>query len=281
MGCPCGGHENQAHPIKSSVKGRDSEASDAIIRIVDRPDPRPVWICVWGGSCEVAQAIWKVRATRSPEEAAIVLGKLRLYLIAKQDATTDWLLESFPSLFIILSEKNYMGLFWVSSGADKNVADLAWVNAHIREGHGPLGAAYPKSGWDPSVPGIWEGDTPSFLYLVSAAHGLNDPEKPGRQAGEVVSFATTGPKIIGLMIQPAGNRLEVARRCSGGLRSPRGLDATVSETPHEREAMEIANTSSRPRKSLERTRAGHVSCQCGRAGPPASLSSVGSAALAQ
>src|SRR6059036_486653 len=27
-------------------------------------------------------------------------------------------------------------------------------------------------------------------------------------------------------------------------------------------------------KSLERTRAGHVSCQCGRAGPPASLSSV-------
>ena len=26
-----------------------------------------------------------------------------------------------------------------------------------------------------------------------------------------------------------------------------------------------------PTKSLERTRAGHVSCQCGRAGPPASL----------
>ena len=46
------------------------------------------------------------------------------------------------------------------------------------QGHGPLGAAYPQSGWDPSVPGIWEGDTPSFLYLVSAVHGLNDPEKP-------------------------------------------------------------------------------------------------------
>ena len=28
-----------------------------------------------------------------------------------------------------------------------------------------------------------------------------------------------------------------------------------------------------PKKSLERTRAGHVSFQCGRAGPPASLSS--------
>lgn len=160
-------------------EGKDSEATEAIIRIVDRPDPRPVWICVWGGSCEVAQAIWKVRATRSPAELERFLGKLRLYLVAKQDTTTDWLLESFPGLFIILSENNYMGMFWVSSGvADRKVADLPWVNAHVREGHGPPGAAYPQSGWDPSVPGIWEGDTPSFLHLVSALRGLNDPEKP-------------------------------------------------------------------------------------------------------
>ena len=37
--------------------GKDSEASNAIITVVDRPDPRPVWFCVWGGSREVAQAI--------------------------------------------------------------------------------------------------------------------------------------------------------------------------------------------------------------------------------
>jgi len=41
-------------------KGMNSEASDAIIRIVDKPDSRPVWITVWGGPREVAQAIWKV-----------------------------------------------------------------------------------------------------------------------------------------------------------------------------------------------------------------------------
>ena len=49
-------------------EGKDSEASDAIIRLVDRPDPRPVWFCVWGGPCDLAQAIWKVRATRSPAD---------------------------------------------------------------------------------------------------------------------------------------------------------------------------------------------------------------------
>lgn len=162
--------------------GKDTEASDAIIRIVDRPDPRPVWVCVWGGSREVAQAIWKVRATRSKTEFERFLGKLRLYLIAKQDATTDWLLDSFPSLFLILSEKNYMGMFWSMPGADKTVADLAWAEANVRQGHGPLGSAYPRSGWDPSVPGVWEGDTPSFLHLVSALRGVNDPEKPD-QAG--------------------------------------------------------------------------------------------------
>jgi len=158
--------------------GKDSEASDAIINVVDRSDPRPLWVCVWGGSREVAQAIWKVRARRSPAELEHFLSKLRIYLIVNQDSTTPWLLDSFPSLFVILSEKNYMGMFWNMYRSDPKLADLAWINANIRQGHGPLGAAYPQSGWDPKYPGVQEGDTPSFLHLVSAVRGLNDPEKP-------------------------------------------------------------------------------------------------------
>ena len=30
--------------------GKDSEASEAIISLIDKTDPRPVWFCVWGGS---------------------------------------------------------------------------------------------------------------------------------------------------------------------------------------------------------------------------------------
>jgi len=163
-------------------EGMDSEASDAIIRIVDKPDPRPVWICVWGGSREVAQAIWKVKATRNSPALVSFLSKLRIYIIAKQDGSAQWLLDNFPSLFVILSEKNYMGMFWDMYGADPKLADLAWINTNMREGHGPLGAVYPKSGYDPEKPGQQEGDSPSFLYLVSAVHGLNDPEKPNQES---------------------------------------------------------------------------------------------------
>ncbi|MBK7260166.1 MAG: hypothetical protein IPI01_20650, partial [Ignavibacteriae bacterium] len=97
-------------------EGKDSAASDArssalwIDRIHDQSG-----FCVWGGSCEIAQAIWKVRATRAAVEQ--FLGKLRLSRIATQDATTNWLLENFPNFVRQPFSENYMGMFWVSSDA--------------------------------------------------------------------------------------------------------------------------------------------------------------------
>jgi hypothetical protein len=160
----------------------EPDASVARPRVVDGPDPRPVWVCVWGGPREVAQAIWKVQRMRSPAELEQFLNKLRIYLIGTQDGSAQWLLDNFPRLFVILSEKNYMGMFWNMRGADPKLADLAWIDANIRQGHGPLGAAYPQSGFNPKKPGQQEGDTPSFLYLVSAVRGLNDPEKPDQDS---------------------------------------------------------------------------------------------------
>jgi hypothetical protein len=185
--------------------GKDSEASNAIIGVVDRPDPRPVWVCVWGGSREVAQAIWKVRTTRSSADLVRFLSRLRLYLVAKQDSTTQWLLDSFPDLFIILSEKNYMGMFWNMWGSDSTLADLAWINAHIRQEHGPLGGVYPQSGWDPAYPGQQEGDSPSFLHLVSAVRGVNDPEKPD-QGGWGGKFVRPDPSANHWVDDPGGTQ---------------------------------------------------------------------------
>jgi hypothetical protein len=163
-------------------EGRDSEASEALVRLVDVADERPVWICVWGGPADLSQALWKVRKQRNAAELALFVSKLRVYLIAKQDGTADWLLKEFPDLFVICSERNYMGMFWNMHGSDKKLSDSDWVAKSIRTGHGPLGAAYPESGANPKTPGVIEGDSPSFLHLVSALRGINDPEKPD-QAG--------------------------------------------------------------------------------------------------
>ena len=103
--------------------------------------------------------------------------KLRICLIRKQDGSAPWLLDSFPNLFVIVSRRTYFGMF----ASDSKLGDLAWINANIHEGHGLLGAAYPRSGFDPGKPGRQEGDPPSFLHLVGAVRGLNDPEEPDQE----------------------------------------------------------------------------------------------------
>ena len=41
--------------------GWDTQASRWIIEVAERPDDHPLWISIWGGSRELAQALWSVR----------------------------------------------------------------------------------------------------------------------------------------------------------------------------------------------------------------------------
>jgi hypothetical protein len=170
--------------------GHDTEASNAIIDIVDKPDPRPVWFSVWGGTCEVAQAIYKVKKTRSAEELDQFISKMRIYQIANQDGSAGWMNKTFPKLFIINSTAStYWGM--TCSGGDTSLCNNAWLDANIRNNHGPLGAVYPPRGC--CVSGVQEGDSPSFMHLVSASKGMNDPEDPTQPSwgGQYVRSGTT------------------------------------------------------------------------------------------
>lgn len=169
--------------------GKDSEASEAIITAADKADPRPLYVCVWGGPREVAQAIWKVRETRSKQEFETFLAKLRLFLIGYQDASHGWLMENFPDLFIIESRTTYQGMF--------GVGNLNWVETNIIKNHGPLGALYPPKAI--AGPGVIEGDSPSFLYLVSANRKINNPEDPTQPSwgGQYVRMDSTKHFIDG------------------------------------------------------------------------------------
>jgi hypothetical protein len=83
--------------------GHDSSASERLIRSVDRDDPRPLWVPVWGGPNVLAQALYKVQATRSPAELAKFVAKLRVYAVSDQDNSGPWIRKTFPALFYICS----------------------------------------------------------------------------------------------------------------------------------------------------------------------------------
>jgi hypothetical protein len=165
-------------------EGKDSPGADLLIRAADRDDPRPLWVNVWGGPNVLAQALWKVRATRSPEQLAGFIAKLRVYAISDQDDSGPWIRKNFPGLFYIVTPGiNAGGGFhhatWIAIGGDKfhgrfGGADFSlvtneWLDRSVRR-KGPLGAVYPH--WE----FMMEGDTPSFLNLVN--NGLSDPERP-------------------------------------------------------------------------------------------------------
>ena len=167
-------------PVFNSIgEGKDTEGSEWIIKTVDKPDERPLWIAIWGGSADLAQALWKVKATRSPEELAKFLSKIRVHAIGDQDTTGPWIKTEFPGLFYITRKLGIRGMY---RGGDTILVRSAWVQQNIIQNHGALGALYPDytggdiwSGKLGKVKGTKEGDTPSFLGLIK--NGLNQPDQ--------------------------------------------------------------------------------------------------------
>jgi len=137
--------------------GKDSPGSELIISAVDKKgDNRPVWIAGWGGMNTVAQALWKVKNTRSKKALSAFVSKIRIYDVLGQDDAGAWIAKNFPDIFYIRNKQIYG---WAPSDdwTKNNVQNLM-----------PLGRRYPNRIW------ATEGDTPSFLYVY--ANGLNVPE---------------------------------------------------------------------------------------------------------
>ncbi|MDR6944378.1 DUF1593 domain-containing protein [Mucilaginibacter pocheonensis] len=157
-------------------KDHDSEGSEWIIQALEKPDPRPVWICAWGGTNCLAQALWKIQHTKTAAQAQALYKKIKVYTISDQDDSGPWIRKTFPDLFFICSpgytygQATWLGMSFSFPGSNAQVVSNEWLAKNIQQGHGPLGAAYPDVAYG------MEGDTPSFLGLIS--NGLNDPEHP-------------------------------------------------------------------------------------------------------
>lgn len=157
-------------------KGKDSEGSEWIIKELENADERPLWISVWGGSNTLAQALFKLKNTKTDQELKRLVSKLRVYTISDQDDSGIWMRNNFPDLFYIVSpgddygNATWSGINTFVKGINNETISNAWLAQHLQQGHGPLGAAYPDVSW-----GV-EGDTPSFLSLIE--NGLNNAEHP-------------------------------------------------------------------------------------------------------
>lgn len=153
-----------------------SEGAQLLLERLLTPDPRPLWVLIWGGANILASVVNHIR---NRPDAAELRAKLRVYSISDQDDTGAWMRQQWPEIFYICAVhgwNQYSSAGWLGisadmpgeEGADPTTVSKEWLKEHIQIG--PLGAEYPD------VIYAMEGDTPSFLYHIQ--NGLGSPEHP-------------------------------------------------------------------------------------------------------
>ncbi|KAF2704523.1 DUF1593-domain-containing protein [Pleomassaria siparia CBS 279.74] len=160
-----------------------STGATALIASADNSTlAKPLWVLAWGGANVLAEALNHVSKTRTAEEIATFVGKIRVYSISDQDDAGAWIRSRWPKLFYIVdlhAFNNYHLSSWQGisgevfrnfdkGGPDTSLVTNDWLQEHIRIG--PLGAHYPNWTF------IMEGDTPSYLGLIQ--NGLYSPDHP-------------------------------------------------------------------------------------------------------
>ncbi len=153
--------ETERAPLKGWRKS--TEGSDWIIRCAKKEDSRPLWILVWGGLEDVAQAL---------RDAPEIAPKLRVYWIGGPNKkwgadAYHYLAAHFPDLWMIEANATYRGLF-VDDRAESSTNVRNYYDAHIK-GRGAMGKDFIH--YYEGV--IKMGDTPSVAYLLDG-----DPENP-------------------------------------------------------------------------------------------------------
>ena len=146
--------------------GTSTEGSNWIIECARRPDKRPLYVLVWGGIEDLAQAL---------HDAPDILPKLRVYFIGGPNKM--WSVDAYhyieqhhPKLWMIESNATYRGWF---TGGDQagDWGNRTFVQKNIAA-FGSLGSFF-----ETQLKGtIKMGDSPSVAYLLQG-----DPSNPAKQ----------------------------------------------------------------------------------------------------
>jgi hypothetical protein len=174
---------------------RRTEGSEWIIRRAREDDGRPLWVLCWGSMTDVAQALH--------DEPAIA-GRVRIYVIGSTNtvndpASRDYVYEGmnskWPELWWIengvlprLSRDTFRGVYQ-GGNQEGEWGNVEFVARNIR-GQGSThdgqfaersGDAFPLATWPKGT--LKEGDSPSFLYLLSPViGGVGDVDDPTQES---------------------------------------------------------------------------------------------------
>jgi hypothetical protein len=146
---------------------RPTEGSNWIVQSARRLDARPLYVLLWGGIDDLAQAL---------HDAPDILPKLRVYFIGGPNKmwsvnAYNYIEQHHPRLWIIEANTTYRG--WFTGGNQAGEwGNKEFVAAHVA-GRGALGDFFATQ-----LKGtIKMGDSPSVGYLL---HGTpDDPSQPG------------------------------------------------------------------------------------------------------
>jgi hypothetical protein len=194
--------------------GQPTEGSQWIVQRARAADARPLWLLVWGGIDDLAQAL---------HDAPDILPKLRVYFIGGPNKmwsvdAYNYIEQHHPALWMIESNSTYRG-FFTGGNQTADLDNTTFVTQHIAK-HGALGAFFATL-----LNGTLKmGDSPSIGYLLH--NTLGDPTQPG-WGGRFVRI-WDGRKTTFTRITTAADQAEAFGVVEFALPLPAGMTATHS-----------------------------------------------------
>lgn len=134
-----------------------TEGSDWIIECAKKESSQALWVLVWGGLVDLAQAL---------HDAPEIQSKIKVYWIGgpnkKWSANSyAYIVENFPDLWFIEVNSSYYGFFSNNQDLD-TIQSSDYYNKYI-SGAGHLGSDF-KNYYNGEIK---MGDTPSLLYMMN------------------------------------------------------------------------------------------------------------------
>ncbi|MGC4102541.1 nucleoside hydrolase-like domain-containing protein [Ferruginibacter sp.] len=144
-----------------------TEGSNWIIRCAKKKTAQPLWVLVWGGLEDLAQAL---------HDAPEIQNKIKVYWIGgpnkKWSANSyAYITKNFPALWFIEVNASYYGFFSNNNKLD-SIKSTGYYEQYIQSA-GYLGKDF-KNYYNGEVK---MGDTPSLLYMMDG-----DPNNPLRES---------------------------------------------------------------------------------------------------